>query len=58
MLRGDTQAALWAAQQLREQQLHEQEKVLAKRYVARMSEKHDWPAGDADEVMAALGIIE
>lgn len=54
--RNDTLAALQAAQIESVRQTREEYQAAAGRYVDRMSSKHHWPEGDAEEVRSALGI--
>jgi hypothetical protein len=55
-LRGDTLAALQAAQLQRERQLKQGEKETAARVVQNFCTRHGWPEEDLVEVLAALGI--
>ena len=55
-LRGDTLAALQAAQLQREKQLKQGEKETAARVARRFWDRHRWPQEDLVEVLAALGI--
>jgi hypothetical protein len=55
-LRGDTLAALQAAQLQRERQFKQGERETAARVVQDFWTKHGWPQEDLEEVLAALGI--
>jgi hypothetical protein len=53
----DTEAYLNTRRRALEAQLKEDARVVAARTIDRFWEKHQWPAEDRLEVLAALGLV-
>jgi hypothetical protein len=54
----DSLVALQQAQHKREMDLKDTERARATRVLIKHAEAHDWPPGDLEEVMGALGLGE